>query len=53
MNLIELKKQGVKRVFLNGFIESIDYVISIGKVEWCGEQKTYDGYNKLHCYNSL
>jgi len=50
MTLIEAKNNGYKIVILNGFKESIDYVMSLSKVTWVGETKSDDGYSMIQCY---
>lgn len=50
MSLIEAKTKGDKIVLLNGFKESIDYVMSLLSVTWVGETKSDDGYSRIQCY---
>ena len=51
--LKELKKMGVKRVVLNGFTESLEYVMSLSNVTFTGETiKSYDGYSELYCFET-
>ena len=50
MSLIEAKNKGDKIVMLNGFKESIDYVMSLSKVTWVEETKSDDGYSMVQCY---
>ena len=50
MTLIEAKRKGDKIVYLNGFKESIDYVMSLSNIVWVDEVKSYDGYSTIQCY---
>jgi len=51
--LNELKEMGVKVVILNGFKESLSYVMSLSKVIYNGETiKSYDGYSEYHCFET-
>jgi hypothetical protein len=50
MTLTEAKRNGNKIVYLNGFKESINYVMSLSNVEWTGEVKSDDGYSTIQCY---
>ena len=51
--LKELKENGVKVVILNGFKESINYVIGLSDVTYNGETvKSYDGYSEYHCFET-
>jgi hypothetical protein len=50
MSLIAAKNNGDKVVMLNGFKESIGYVMSLSNVTWVGETKSYDGYSMVQCY---
>ncbi len=50
MTLKEAKNKGYKTVYLNGFIENIDYVMSLTDVKWIEETKSYDGYSMVQCY---
>ena len=52
MSLRELKNKGIKNVYLNGFLESINYVINLDNVIWTGETKSYDGYDLIQCYET-
>ena len=53
MGLSELKSKGVKTVILNGFKESLGYVMSLTDVKWVGETKSYDGYSMIQCYETI
>lgn len=47
-NLKELREQGVKKVILDGFTESLEYVISLGRnVKFIEFTKSYDGYSEI------
>jgi hypothetical protein len=51
--LKELKESGVKVVILNGFRESLSYVMSLGDVKYSDETvKSYDGYSEYHCFET-
>ena len=50
MRLSELKEQGVKKVILNGWFESLDYVMGLSDVVWVDEVKSPDGYTMVQCY---
>ena len=50
MSLKEAKAKGFRIVILNGFKESIDYVLSLSDVTWVGEVKSDDGYSTIQCY---
>lgn len=50
MTIKEAKKNGIKKVILNGFKEHIDYVITLSHVKWIGEIKSDDGYSMIQCY---
>jgi len=50
MKLKEAKTNGNKVVYLNGFKESINYVMSLSNIVWVGEVKSYDGYSTIQCY---
>ena len=51
--LKELKEMGVKVVILNGFKESLSYVMSLSDVIYNGETiKSYDGYSEYHCFET-
>ena len=51
--LNELKEMGVKVVILNGFKESLSYVMSLSNVIYNGETiKSYDGYSEYHCFET-
>jgi len=50
MTLTEAKNNGNKIVYLNGFKESIDYVMSLSNIIWVDEVKSYDGYSTIQCY---
>lgn len=52
MSLIEAKHNGNKIVIFNGFIEKIEYVMTLSNVKWVGEVKSDDGYNIIQCYIS-
>jgi hypothetical protein len=54
MDIGVLKSKGVKKVYLNGFIESVGYVYGLGReLKYCGETKSEDGYNMIHCYETI
>lgn len=44
--LNELKEMGVKVVILNGFKESLSYIMSLSNVKY------NDGYNEYHCFET-
>lgn len=50
MSLKEAKNKGYKTVYLNGFKENIEYVMSLTDVKWIKETKSYDGYSIIQCY---
>jgi hypothetical protein len=50
MTLIEAKNNGNKVVYLNGFKESINYVMCLSSIVLVGEVKSYDGYSTIQCY---
>jgi hypothetical protein len=51
--LIELKENGVKIVVLNGFRESLDYVLSLSNVEFIGmTMKSFNGYDEYYCFEN-
>ena len=50
MSLAEAKRNGDKIVILNGFKESINYVMSLSDVQWVDEVKSDDGYSVVQCY---
>jgi hypothetical protein len=51
--LKELKENGVKIVVLNGFRESLDYVMSLSNVQFAGmTMKSYDGYDEYYCFEN-
>ena len=50
MTLTESKRNGDKIVYLNGFKESINYVISLRDVIWISEIKSECGYYLIQCY---
>ena len=50
MSLKEAKRNGNKTVILNGFKESINYVMSLSNITWVGETKSDDGYSMVQCY---
>lgn len=52
MNPKEAKTKGYKIVYLNGFKEHINYVISLGDVKYIGETKSTNGYSMIPCYES-
>ena len=54
MSLLEAKKRGIQTVVLNGFRESLEYVLSLSlsEITWVGEIKSYDGYSTYQCYES-
>lgn len=52
MKLSTLKSNGVKTVMLNGFKESLEYVMSLSHAYWVEEVKSADGYNTIHCYET-
>jgi hypothetical protein len=50
MTLSNAKKNGDTIVYLNGFKESINYVMSLSNIVWVDEVKSYDGYSTVQCY---
>ena len=48
--LSNAKKNGDTIVYLNGFKESINYVMSLSNIVWVDEVKSYDGYSMVQCY---
>ena len=48
--LSNAKKNGDTIVYLNGFKESINYVMSLSNIVWVDEVKSYDGYSTVQCY---
>jgi len=50
MTLTEAKNNGNKIVYLNGFKESINYVMGLSNIVWVDEVKSYDGYSTIQCY---
>jgi hypothetical protein len=54
MSLLEAKRRGIQTVVLNGFRESLEYVLSLSlsEITWVGEIKSYDGYSTYQCYES-
>ena len=51
MKLSEVKAKGQKIVYLNGFKENINYVITLSNVKHIGETKSDDGYSIIQCYS--
>lgn len=52
--LYQLKELGVSIVILNGFRESLDYVLSLSDVTYEYQTiKSYDGYSEYHCFETL
>ena len=50
MSLTEAKSKGSEIVYLNGFKENINYVMSLSNVTWVEETKSDDGYSMIQCY---
>jgi hypothetical protein len=50
MALSEARNNGDTIVYLNGFKESINYVMSLSNIVWVDEVKSYDGYSMIQCY---
>ena len=50
MTIKDAKQNGEKIVYLNGFKEKINYVLSLSNVIWVGETKSYNGYKTIQCY---
>ena len=48
--LSNAKKNGDTIVYLNGFKERINYVMSLSNIVWVDEVKSYDGYSTVQCY---
>tara|TARA_R110001606_G_scaffold127073_3_gene261126 strand:- start:1391 stop:1603 length:213 start_codon:yes stop_codon:yes gene_type:complete len=50
MKIREAKANGIRNVYLNGWIESVNYVLTLSNIEWIGEEKSEDGYSMVQCY---
>lgn len=50
--LLELQASGIKTIYLNGWIESVAYAISLSDVFHIGETKSSDGYSTIECFKS-
>lgn len=51
LTLVELQEQGVNKVILDGFTESLECVMSLGrKVKFIGFVKSYDGYSEIAAF---
>jgi hypothetical protein len=50
--MISIYENKDNTVILNWFKESTRYVKSLGNVVWVWEQKSYDGYSMLQCYET-
>jgi len=40
-------------VYLNGFLESWNYVKNLTNIKYIGETKSYDGYSYIKCYETI
>ena len=50
--LLELQASGIKTIYLNGWIESVAYAISLSDVKHIGDTKSSDGYSTIECFET-
>lgn len=50
--LLELQLNGITIIYLNGWLESVAYAISLSNITHIGETKSSDGYNLIQCFET-